>query len=170
MILNDQAVTWNWSVLYLQLGCKDVMWQKQTSSAKKNYNSVQTFQLLSPKIHVLERGPCSHSLSFCHILKTDKAYLKEDLSYTLRLSNGSCKFLLKYTTIQVNGISFSCIVGSCCMHASKPKRRMCGSWLTFTTLGSWAPMSNPSIDHERNETMNLTSLFLSAHCKWSLQR
>lgn len=54
----------------------------------------------------------------------------------------------------------------CWMHASRAKGWICASWLTFTTLGSWAPTSNPSIDQERNETMNLTSLFLSAHCKW----
>lgn len=88
---------------------------------------------------------------------------------TLRLSNVLCKRPLKYTSIRVNYMSLLRIVASCCVHASKAKGWMCCSWLTFTTLGSWAPMSNPSIDQKHNETMNLTSLFLSAHCKWPLQ-
>lgn len=112
---------------------------------------------------LLEWGPCSNSLSFCYILKTAIVYLKKRFVFCV------LKRPLKYTSIQVNDMSLHCIVASCCVHASKTKGWMCGSWLTFTTLGSWAPMSNPSIDQEHNETINLTSLFLSTHCKWPLQ-
>lgn len=65
-------------------------------------------------------------------------------------------------------MSLTFTISSCCVKASKAKRWMCGSWLTFTTLESWAPLSNPSIDRERNETMNHTSLFLVSASQMAL--
>lgn len=85
---------------------------------------------------------------------------------SLRLSNGVCE---RNTSVRQNNIYLSCIFACFSVHASKDKRQLCSTWLTFTTLGSWAPMSNPSIDQEGYETMNLSLLFLSAHGKWALQ-
>lgn len=65
-------------------------------------------------------------------------------------------------------MSLTFTISSSCVKASKAKRWMCGSWLTFTTLESWAPLSNPSIDRERNETMNHTSLFLASASQMTL--
>lgn len=86
----------------------------------------------------------------------------------LRLSNALCIHPIEYNSMRVNGMSLTFTISSCCVKASKAKRWMCGSWLTFTTLESWAPLSNPSIDRERNETMNHTSLFLVSASQMAL--
>lgn len=154
-------MTWYWSELCLPLGLKDVMWQKQTSLC-----SLFNFYLQWSMF--LERPPVVTLFPSVTVWKLLKCIWKMIcLVCTVRLSNVLCKCPLKYTSIWANDTSLPGI--DCRVHASEAQGWICGSWLTFTTLGSWAPMSNPSIDQERNETMNLTSLFLSAHCKWSSQ-
>ena len=80
------------------------------------------------------------------------------------------KSLLTNTSNWASDMFFTLLVTSCYVHASQAKGWMCSSWLTFTTLGTRAPTSNPSIDQDCNEDHESYFTFLVSRLQMAPRR